>query len=84
MTITIELQPEIEQDLVTRAQARGVSLSDYVMDLVTREAHVSEVPNAGISAPEAKNLVELFANSPFKGLNMEFERDRDYGREIDL
>ena len=23
-----------------------------------------------------KNLVELFANSPFKGLNMEFERDR--------
>jgi hypothetical protein len=32
----------------------------------------------------AKNLVELFADSPFKGLDIEFERDMDTGRDIEL
>lgn len=38
------------------------------------------------AALQAKNLVELFADSPFKGLNIEFDKDRhlDYGREISL
>ena len=34
-----------------------------------------------------KSLAELFAESPFKGLNLEFdesERDKDFGREIEL
>lgn len=35
-------------------------------------------------APDAANLVELFENSPFKGLDITFERDQDYGREVDL
>ena len=76
MTITLDLQPEIEKGLLTRAQARGVSLTDFVKEIVVREAHVPSVPVAGTSAPEAKNLVELFANSPFKGLDMKFERDK--------
>ena len=36
---------------------------------------------------EEKNLVELFAQSPFKGLNIEFdesEEDKDFGRDIEL
>jgi len=32
----------------------------------------------------AKDMVELFANSPFAGLNMDFERDADVGRDIEL
>ena len=35
---------------------------------------------AKLSAPAAKNLVELFANSPFAGLDMDFERDKDTGQ----
>lgn len=34
-----------------------------------------------------KSLVELFAESPFKGLNIEFdesEHDKDFGRDIEL
>ena len=84
MTITLDFQPEIEQGLLAQAQARGVSLADYVKAIVEREVHVPEAHIAGVPGPEARNLVELFANSPFKGMNMEFERDRDYGREIDL
>ena len=41
-------------------------------------------PSGSPPASQAKNLVELFEKSPFKGLNIEFERDRDFGREIDL
>jgi hypothetical protein len=79
MSITLDLQPEIEQGLLSQARARGVSLADYVQQIVEREA------SAAVPAPsDAKNLVELFEDSPFKGLDMEFERDRDYGRETDL
>ena len=31
---------------------------------------------------EAKDMVELFA--PLRGLNLDFERDRDTGRDINL
>jgi len=76
MTITLALTPETEQKLLARAEARGVSVAEFVEELVAREA----AEDTG----EARNLVELFANSPFRGLNMDFERDKDYGREIEL
>ena len=84
MTITLDLNPEIERGLLVQAQAHGVSLKQYVQEIVARQARSSLA--AGTEAPESKaeNLVELFANSPFRGLNMEFERDRDIGREIEL
>lgn len=30
------------------------------------------------------NLVQFFRQSPFVGLNLDFERDRDAGRDIEL
>ena len=81
MTMTLDLQPEVEKGLLDQATARGMSLNDYVKQIVVREARV---PQATAPAGEARNLVELFANSPFKGLDMEFERDKDHGREIVL
>ena len=75
MTITFDLQPEIGQGLLAQAQARGVWLTDYVKEIIAREVHASEASVCGVPVPEARNLVELFANSPFNGLNMEFERD---------
>ena len=90
MTITVELQPEIERVLLAQAQLRVLSLQDYVQQVVVREAHVAEPPaaeqaaQAPAPASEPGNLVELFANSPVRGLNMDFERDKDYGREIVL
>jgi hypothetical protein len=29
-------------------------------------------------------MADLFANSPFRGLDMDFERDQDPGRDIAL
>lgn len=38
MTITLALDPEVAQNLVARAQARGLTLSAYLEDLVKAEA----------------------------------------------
>lgn len=84
MTITLELQSDVERGLLTQAQARGVSLTVLVTEIVAREAHRPKAAATNTLTAEPKNLVELFANSPFKGLDTEFERDKDYGREIEL
>jgi hypothetical protein len=44
MTITLDLQPDIERGLLARATARGLSLSDFVSEIVVREAHVTPEP----------------------------------------
>jgi hypothetical protein len=82
MTITIDLQPDVERDLVARAAARGLSLIDYVQDMVAREAGASASVEAPAEAVPARDMVELFA--PLRGLHIDFERDRDSGRDIVL
>ena len=44
MTITLNLEPEVEKGLLTRATALGVSLDDYLNDIVVREANISPEP----------------------------------------
>jgi len=83
MSLTIDLQPDIERGLLAKAQAQGVSLADFAQQVLARAAE-AELPASGSGASPAKNLVELFAASPFKGLNIDFERDKDHGREIEL
>jgi antitoxin (DNA-binding transcriptional repressor) of toxin-antitoxin stability system len=39
---------------------------------------------ASASPSKAKNLAELFRNSPLRGLNLDFERSKDTGRDIEL
>lgn len=82
MTITLDLEPEIEEGLRTQAQARGVSLSDYVKEIVEREAHAAEPAEV----PRAKNLVELFA--PIRGLfgdgELDFSRSPSTARPVDF
>ena len=75
MMITIDLQPEVERDLLAQAQAKGVSLTDYVQEIVAREARA---PEAAENATEAKNLFELFA--PVRGLLTDEEIDTLFAR----
>ena len=42
MSIIIDLQPEIERGLLAQAHARGISLADYVKEIVAREAKIPE------------------------------------------
>ena len=42
MSIIVDLQPEIERGLLAQAHARGISLADYVKEIVAREAKTPE------------------------------------------
>src|ERR1039457_4674794 len=50
MIVTLSLNPEVEGVLEARARARGVSLDDYLQELVAREAGV--VASTGTSGEE--------------------------------
>jgi hypothetical protein len=84
VTITIDLQPEIQRGLLAQAEARGISLADYVQEIVSHAA--AAVPEAMPAA--AGNLYELFA--PVRGLLSDeevdalFARSRSLSRPVDL
>jgi hypothetical protein len=42
MTITLDLQPDIERGLQAQAQAKGVSLAAYAQEVLAREARAAE------------------------------------------
>jgi hypothetical protein len=77
MTISIDVRPEVEAELARRASMRGRPVEAYVATLLEEVVHLPTAP-----APVAKNMVELFA--PLRGLNLNFDRDRDPGRDIEL
>lgn len=80
MTITLDIKPETEAELVRQAAACGVEVSDYAAALLEEALPVALIKANASSEP--KNMVELFA--PLRGLNLDFERDRDQGRDIVL
>ena len=43
MTVTIDLNPEVEKELLAQARERGMSLSDYLQEIVAGQAPVSMV-----------------------------------------
>jgi hypothetical protein len=79
VTITLDIRPETEAELARQAAARGLGIGAYASNLLEEAAQTSSVHP---SAREAKDMVELFA--PLRGLDLDFERDRDAGRDIEL
>jgi len=80
MTITLDIRPEIEAELARQAAAHGLAIGAYAASLLEEAAHASL--NKPATATEAKDMVELFA--PLRGLDLDFERDRDMGLDINL
>ncbi len=79
--MTLSLSAEIEKSLMARAHARGVSLDDYLQELVAREAGL---PDATAPRQRFDNLSGLLLNSPLAGANLGLERPKDYPRPVDL
>ena len=77
MTITVEIRPEVQAELARQAAARGRALEAHAASLLEDAAHLSSAHRT-----PARDMVELFA--PLRGLNLNFERDRDTGRDIEL
>jgi hypothetical protein len=64
-------------------QAGAASSTEEAVDKAVRAFH-SSATKAGAVHKQVDNLADLFANSPFRGLGMAFERDQDTGRDIAL
>ena len=88
MTISLDLQPEIESGLVAQATARGLSLTDYLKEIVVREAHIPPPFPTSTHAAQAKTPIELF--EPVRQLLTEqevdaiFSRNPSYSRPVDF
>jgi plasmid stability protein len=78
MTITVDITPEVSAALARQAAEHGRAVEAYAASLLEEAVHSP----ATRPAPPAKDMVELFA--PLRGLNLDFERDRDTGRDIAL
>ncbi len=76
MTITVDISPEVEAELARNAAAQGVDVRAYVATLLQQLAQTEAVPGR-------KSLARLFAESPFAGLDVDFERDPYTGRDFE-
>jgi hypothetical protein len=83
--MTIEIHsPEVEAIIRRRMSAGGFkSAEDVVIDALTA-SHAVEGPAPAPRPAGRKSLAQLFADSPFKGLDIDFEREPDYGRDVTL
>jgi hypothetical protein len=87
MTIQVELSPETESRLAAEAAARRMDIPAYVAALLEHaalEPRSRDVPNGHARSSVRKSLAQLFAESPFRGLNLDFEREPDFGRDMAL
>jgi hypothetical protein len=86
MTITLTLQPEIEKGLLAQAAARGVSLANYLQEIVVRQAQASAEP---LHAPRTGQAL-IDACAKVRGLLTDeevdtlFRRTPSFSRPIDL
>jgi hypothetical protein len=84
MSITIDLQPEIERGLLAQAEAKGVSLTDYALEILSREAHVSG------NAPHRTGQALIDVCAEVRGvltdeeIDAMFARNRSMSRPVDL
>lgn len=78
MIIAVDVRPEVEAELARQAALSGRPVAVYAATLLEEAA---QLPPAS-PAPVARNMVELFA--PLRGLNLDFERDKDPGRDLEL
>lgn len=85
MSITLELTPEAERGLLRQAEAKGLSLTDYLQELVSLQAMASDPTKSPLSG---QALVDAFAE--IRGLLSDaeidamLERNASTGRPVEL
>ena len=81
--MTIDLTDEQVRLLSEVVQAGAASSTEDAVDQAVRALHSRTAAKRPV-CQQVDNLADLFAQSPFHGLNMDFERDQDAGRDIAL
>lgn len=81
--MTITLNDEQTRLLSEVVEAGAASSAEEAVDKAVRSLHESATEKRRVHQ-QVDNLADLFAKSPFRGLDMDFERDPDTGRDIVL
>jgi Arc/MetJ-type ribon-helix-helix transcriptional regulator len=81
--MTITLNDEQARLLSEVVQAGAARSPEDAVDQAVRALHSSTTRKRPVHQ-QVDNMADLFANSPFRGLDMDFERDQDPGRDIAL
>jgi len=78
MTITIDIKPEVEAELAAQAAARGMDVRAYAAKVLEEAAKPVAEP-----VPK-KSFLEFLRESPLADVELDLERDKDTGRDIEL
>ena len=81
--MTITLNDEQTRLLSEVVKAGAASSTEEAVDKALRALHSSAVGKTPVHQ-QVDNLADLFAKSPFRGLDIDFERDKDTSRDIGL
>jgi hypothetical protein len=91
MTIQVEISPETEAWLAAQAASQSMDIPTYAAALIEQAKRPVASGSQSLIAPAerhrsngSKSLAQLFAESPFRGLNLAFEVDRSVGRDVSL
>jgi len=82
--MTIQLKPEQERIIQEEIQRGRFRSPDEVLDHALAALREKNPPPQTEPKKPRKNLVQLFAESPLAGAELDFERDRDFGRDVEL
>ena len=82
----IEIQkPEVEALLLERMKSGEFqSVEDVILQALQSLSDARRSTSPGKRPDGRKSLAALFADSPFRGLELDFERNPDCGRDIAL
>lgn len=64
MTITLKLKPEIEQQLLNHAAAKGLAVETFLEQLIEAQLIQPQSPSEELSDEEWKSVLDSFINSP--------------------
>ena len=77
--------PEAQAIIRQRMSAGGFKNAEEVIIQALKSSPAEETAAAASRRTAGrKSLAQLFADSPFKGLDVDFERESDYGRDVML
>jgi hypothetical protein len=82
--MTIQIKQEQEQLIGLAIEAGLIDTAEEAVELGVQTIRQRLAGRRSLRGATAENLVELFANSPFAGLAIDFERGEDFGRAIEL
>ena len=82
--MTIQIKPEQERVIGRAIEAGLIETADQAVEVGVESIRQRLEGRRKMRVAPAGNLAALFANSPFAGLNIDFKRDEDPGRAIEL